>query len=729
MRSEKTRENAVFEKKHWISITGLCNNNCRFCLDSHRKDRFHRKKEDIFDELKKAREKGNTKIIISGGDPTIHPDFIEIIKKSSELGFSKIQAITNGRMFADLQFLKKAVDVGLSEITFSIHSHKVELGDSLSRVSGSFKQALKAIENTKKFPKLIVNTDTVITRQNYKYLKNIFWLLHKKGIREMNLMNLCLTGNAYDSRSELAYSMEEAAPYVKEIIELAEKNNVVLWLSRFPPEYLEGYEKYAEDPYKMVEDVKGMWETVFANHAEPPCRGIRCSNCGIRLICPSIVKAKKSSEKENGNKEKIKITKEALNKDLAGKKEFVIEFPSPEARLSEYESSAVKLPDAKVFLENLPKDSEIYFRGIPFCIIPKEKIAENSILPLESPCLESNDLQGYISLAKELSKNARIKPKKCFSCIFYEKCPGVYLQYFRLFGSKELKPALSKEIRINLECNQKCVFCNTDENAENVILEAEKIIEKLEEWKKQNVLNLIISGKEPTLHPDLVKIISKAKELGYMNVEMQTNAMLLKNKELAKSLAKAGLDSAFVSLHAHSDELSSKMTLVEGSFNDTVEGIMNLISEGVKITFNVVVNSLNYKNLKEIVLFIRSSFSKINQIVFSFVAPVCSAWGNKEVIPKFADVKPFLEEAIELCKSKNIKFRIPARCGVPFCFLGENLVYSDEFNELFRHDEKDKSKPDECEKCLLNGKCSGLWGNYIKLYGTDEIKPVDELPK
>ena len=33
----------IFEKKIWISTTGLCNNNCIFCLDGERTDRYHKK--------------------------------------------------------------------------------------------------------------------------------------------------------------------------------------------------------------------------------------------------------------------------------------------------------------------------------------------------------------------------------------------------------------------------------------------------------------------------------------------------------------------------------------------------------------------------------------------------------------------------------------------------------------------------------------------------------------
>ncbi|MBW2979919.1 radical SAM protein [Candidatus Woesearchaeota archaeon] len=1156
--AEQVKENAVFQKKHWISITGLCNNNCIFCLDSHRRDKSHKQLKNIFEEIEHARKLGNTKLIISGGEPTIHPNFIDVVKKAKALGFTKIQTISNGRMFSNLGFLKKAVSSGLSEITFSIHGHTEKLHDLFTRVPGSFRQVLRALNNVKQFPNLIINTDTVISRLNFKYLKDIFFFLYRKGIREMNLMSLTFSSNAYDNRSILSYDFKEATPFVKEVIDLAEKHDVVFWLSRYPPEYLEGYERYVEDPHKMVDEVRGMWKNTFANSSRPHCQGTRCSNCGIRLICPTILETKRQmldsykklrkntteeillcdafkkpeysssdaktkninlqiskikknfgvdiskleleKDKEYLNKTKklieglppkqlgiliivgtsrrvfleeiisffnsvkvkyvdlyvdeqkknqfdlpmgkinqvskeevlsknydyiisfgalhvldevplkgrpmsillndftyisqnngnlnwlmsyddnsvkcynmfrhalpgasfgkfaakmdmrysidwapdnaidYKIPKKHLfdyvffggrerdyrllydnrkafegkriiltksdaliprrqkkyldmlrkhdnfvcidqiphglflklllyskisiaffegnddqdytslseamwygkpiitnkvkankhlskfllfannsdeishhlkqledkdfyntisektvafargdnslftlllhlyndlevdakkskevkpreiyenkiiiTKDLIGLtdnkisyflkegNEYEVELQEPTAKLSLYSELTPKLKDVKQFITRLSrltksKNIKLYFKGIPSCILPDSLKKKENILRLETPRMHIpfDGNIDYVSLARRLSKSVRIKPLSCKSCVFTNRCPGIYLQYFRLFGSEEIKPAYFKEVRINLECNQRCLFCNTDKDAENVVLDTDSVINKLVEWRKKNVLLLTVSGKEPTLNKNLPHIISKAKKLGYLNVNLQTNAILLKDIEFVKCLVRKGLDSAFVSIHAHNDELSTRITGLKGSLKDTVAGIKNLINEGVAVTINIVINSINYKHLKNIVSFIYSSFTtkgtlKIRGIVFSFVSPVCSAWKNKEIIPKFSDVKPFLEKAISFCEAKRISFNLPGRCSVPLCFLGENMIYSAEYYEPEMWvDERDKTKIKQCTNCVLHNMCSGLWNNYISLYGTGEIKPVDELPK
>ena len=53
----------------------------------------------------------------SGGEPTIHPKFIEILQMATEMGFSHLQAATNGIMIASsLEFAQKCKDAGLATL-------------------------------------------------------------------------------------------------------------------------------------------------------------------------------------------------------------------------------------------------------------------------------------------------------------------------------------------------------------------------------------------------------------------------------------------------------------------------------------------------------------------------------------------------------------------------------------------------------------------------------------
>lgn len=55
-------------------------------------------------------------IQFSGGEPTLHPQFLEILKISRELGFDHIQVATNGLRLADYDFARRCEDAGLQTL-------------------------------------------------------------------------------------------------------------------------------------------------------------------------------------------------------------------------------------------------------------------------------------------------------------------------------------------------------------------------------------------------------------------------------------------------------------------------------------------------------------------------------------------------------------------------------------------------------------------------------------
>jgi len=278
-------ENAISEKKKWISLTGLCNNNCIFCLDGDKKGRFHKSENQVKKEIDDGLKEGAARLVLSGGEPTIHPKIIDFVRYGKEKGYKKIQIISNGRMLAYSSFADSLKKAGLDEVTFSLHGHTKELHETLTGINGSFNQIITGIKNAQRAG-FIVNTDTTITKINYRHLPETISFIHSLGINEVNLMSIVPFGNAWENRKEVLYKPEEVVPYLHKGIDFCKKKNMVLWFSRFPVEYLEGCEKYIESYKKIVEEVLAREEDFFR---KPNCKGERCGYCGIRDVCDDIV--------------------------------------------------------------------------------------------------------------------------------------------------------------------------------------------------------------------------------------------------------------------------------------------------------------------------------------------------------------------------------------------------------------------------------------------------------
>jgi len=664
-------EDCVFEKKKWISITGLCNNNCMFCLDGSRPDKSHKDIASLKEEI--SASKGNSKLIISGGEPTIHPDVVELVRFGKECGFSKIQVITNGRMFASQKFTDDMVEAGLNEVTFSIHGFDPAMHDGLTRVPGSFKQILRGVKNVRKHG-LIINTDTCMTLSNYRQIPDIIrFIVEKVGIDEVNLMTMVPQGNAWKYKDKVMCDYEKMLPFVQKTMDYCLKRKVNLWLSRFPGRYLEGYEEFIEDPYKLVDEIRGRLENLKT--LSPECRGDMCDFCSVYPICGDFIEALKGKRKDPAN---------------------VIKIPVPALRLSEY--SSPRLTELAAGLKKKDKKG-IFVDGIPRCILMRNRIKNIRPTDLKDAVFTGD----HLKLAEELARRVKIKKLSCRECMFDESCSGIYLNYARKYGFKEMNPVLKdirhKEIRITMDCNQDCLFCNTDKDADDVVLGRKNI---LREIQKGNYNYLTITGREPTLDKDLFDYINLAKRLGIAKIEIQTNAICC-TEDYVKRLMSSGLTHAFVSLHAADEKTSAKITQAPGTFEKTLQGIRNL--KEIDVTVNVVVNSLNYKDLKKIAGLILSL--GVYSIVFSVVAPVVKALENRDILPKYEKIVPYLKEAFEFCKENDIDFRIPGRCGIPICFIEEYKQHHDEMDDRF-HDTKDKVKDKRCVGCKYVH-CSGMW--------------------
>jgi len=56
----------------------------------------------------------------SGGEPTVHPEFLEIVAAARDYGFSHIQIASNGIKLADYEFAERAAEAGLHTVVPAI---------------------------------------------------------------------------------------------------------------------------------------------------------------------------------------------------------------------------------------------------------------------------------------------------------------------------------------------------------------------------------------------------------------------------------------------------------------------------------------------------------------------------------------------------------------------------------------------------------------------------------
>jgi MoaA/NifB/PqqE/SkfB family radical SAM enzyme len=286
-------EDAAHEKRNWVRLTFDCNDHCVFCLDALAHDGTVRDSGEVRRQILDGRRKGATRLILSGGEPTIHPNFADFIRLGALAGYRKIQTVTNGRLFAYPGFLRRCIDAGLGEITFSLHGPNARIHDALVGTPGAFEEEMAGLTAALADGRPIVNVDIVVNRANVKHLAEMLRMLTGMGVREFDLLQVVPFGRAFtDGRNTLFYDLAEMRPHILEALAYSKRPDVHLWMNRFPPEHLEGYEHLIQDPYKLNDEVRGRKEE-FARLLE---RGLwldcrepeRCKHCYLQRLCDAL---------------------------------------------------------------------------------------------------------------------------------------------------------------------------------------------------------------------------------------------------------------------------------------------------------------------------------------------------------------------------------------------------------------------------------------------------------
>ncbi len=129
-----------------LTIFSKCNAHCRFCVSGQGfsgEMTLESAKRIMSDYLKN----GVSKVILGGGEPSIHPDFISIIEAAGEAGFSSVEVKTNGIRFCYPEFAKACVSAGADSFSVSIWGRDPQTHDWMAGRTGAFEMTEMGVKH------------------------------------------------------------------------------------------------------------------------------------------------------------------------------------------------------------------------------------------------------------------------------------------------------------------------------------------------------------------------------------------------------------------------------------------------------------------------------------------------------------------------------------------------------------------------------------------------------
>ncbi len=195
---EKTKVQAV----SW-NITRLCNLKCTHCylpagfVDTNEFPQgYHRDTEltqsqcfRVIDEI--AEINPHILLILTGGEPLLRPDILEISKYASDTGFLVVMG-TNGVLLND-EVVEKMQQNGVTGAGISLDSIQSTNHDKFRGMEGAWKATMGGVEALKR-AHLDFLVQTSVTQWNYDEIPEIVEFAYQLGAKVLNLYFLVRTG-------------------------------------------------------------------------------------------------------------------------------------------------------------------------------------------------------------------------------------------------------------------------------------------------------------------------------------------------------------------------------------------------------------------------------------------------------------------------------------------------------------------------------------------------------
>jgi MoaA/NifB/PqqE/SkfB family radical SAM enzyme len=290
-------------------------------------------------------------------------------------------------------------------------------------------------------------------------------------------------------------------------------------------------------------------------------------------------------------------------------------------------------------------------------------------------------------------------------------------------------------IQVVRHCNHFCGFCSNPTTPYVHTFETMKVL--VDDLVGRGYFGVILTGGEPSLHPELPRIARYASDQG-LHVRMITNGFRLADPAFAREMAEAGLKLVHVSIYSVRPEVEARLRGVPGTLDKAFAAIDNARDAGIEVNVNCVINKLNADHLDENVRHYLEHHPHVRHFVWNNLDP---SMGRAEVnqaqfTPRLADFEVSLHRALRLLHASGRTFRVEK---VPLCYMTEFAWASTETRKIVKGEERivhfldskqtvrqtswEHIYAEACDACSLRTICGGLFDRG-DAYDPAELYPV-----
>jgi MoaA/NifB/PqqE/SkfB family radical SAM enzyme len=281
-------------------VTYTCPEACQFCSEEHRMQSYRQFPVTLARAkrvLREQRARGVESVHFTGGEPTIHPQFVEILRFAKALGL-RTSIGTIGTRLADSDWAARAMPF-LDEALFSLHGPDAATHDALTSRPGSFDRVTTAMAHAQAArPGFRPFVNTVVTRHNVGVLPATVATARAHGASLVVISNLTPEGSGLDAYDALHVRLSELSAQLPAVVEAA--GDTIVRVFGVPACVLGAHRMLSNDLHWNAR-VTVEWAThpgrvslegLYSWHPDRKrAHGPACEACSWRAMCPGAFAA------------------------------------------------------------------------------------------------------------------------------------------------------------------------------------------------------------------------------------------------------------------------------------------------------------------------------------------------------------------------------------------------------------------------------------------------------
>jgi len=183
--SDHRVKNASMYSSLWrceLIVTSRCNFNCVYCRKRTEPDL---PLEDALNTLKIWTDQKLKCIRFSGGEPTVYPHLLELVRYAKEHSVEQIAISTNGS--ASKEYYDKLLEAGVNDFSISLDACCAATGDSIAQKENSWDIVVGNIKHISKHA--YVTLGVVLMEMNLSEVEKIVQLGYDLGVSDIRLIS------------------------------------------------------------------------------------------------------------------------------------------------------------------------------------------------------------------------------------------------------------------------------------------------------------------------------------------------------------------------------------------------------------------------------------------------------------------------------------------------------------------------------------------------------------